>query len=415
MNGIKITGGIPLQGEVQIQGSKNAALPMMAAALLNKGTTVLVGCPKISDVFLMERILNHLGAKTCWKGNTLEIQGGDITNFMVDEEAGGQMRSSVVLLGSLLGRCQNAAVPYPGGCVIGKRPIDLHLDALKHLGAAFREENGMLIAETCGLKGAVISFPKFSVGATQNAILGAVCASGESLLLGCSPEPEVTWLCRFLKAAGAHILGEGTHTLRIRGVRELHDVEFQIPADRIAAGTYVCASAITRGEGVLLDAPVGEMEALLGAYRKIGGQYRYNSGKLTLHSLNATKPVRLLETQIYPGFPTDLQSVFMAVLATAKGESCIVENIFEDRFKMVSQLQKMGAWIEVCQSKAKIRGGSLTGARVEARELRGGAALVLAGLAARGETYVENRHFIERGYEDICRDLSHMGARILKD
>lgn len=415
LNGIKITGGIPLQGEVQIQGSKNAALPMMAAALLNRGTTVLLGCPKISDVFLMEHILNHLGAKTCWKGNTLEIHGGDITTFTVDEEAGSQMRSSVVLLGSLLGRCQSAAVPYPGGCVIGKRPIDLHLDALKLLGAVFREENGMLIAETCGLQGAVISFPKSSVGATQNAILGAVCASGESLLLGCSKEPEVTWLCRFLKAAGAHILGEGTDTLRIRGVRELHDVEFQIPADRIAAGTYVCASAITRGEGVLLGAPIGEMEALLWAYGKIGGQYRYNSGKLTLHSLNATKPVRLLETQIYPGFPTDLQSVFMAVLATAEGDSCIVENIFEDRFKMVSQLQKMGALIEVCQSKAKIRGNSLTGARVEAQELRGGAALVLAGLAARGETYVENRHFIERGYEDICRDLSHMGARILKD
>ena len=415
LNGIKITGGIPLQGEVQIQGSKNAALPMMAAALLNRGTTVLLGCPKISDVFLMEHILNHLGAKTCWKGNTLEIHGGDITTFTVDEEAGSQMRSSVVLLGSLLGRSQSAAVPYPGGCVIGKRPIDLHLDALKRLGAVFREENGMLIAETCGLQGAVISFPKSSVGATQNAILGAVCASGESLLLGCSKEPEVTWLCRFLKAAGAHILGEGTDTLRIRGVRELHDVEFQIPADRIAAGTYVCASAITRGEGVLLGAPIGEMEALLWAYGKIGGQYRYNSGKLTLHSLNATKPVRLLETQIYPGFPTDLQSVFMAVLATAEGDSCIVENIFEDRFKMVSQLQKMGALIEVCQSKAKIRGNSLTGARVEAQELRGGAALVLAGLAARGETYVENRHFIERGYEDICRDLSHMGARILKD
>ena len=294
------------------------------------------------------------------------------------------MRSSVVLLGSLLGRCQSAAVPYPGGCVIGKRPIDLHLDALKRLGAVFREENGMLIAETCGLQGAVISFPKSSVGATQNAILGAVCASGESLLLGCSKEPEVTWLCRFLKAAGAHILGEGTDTLRIRGVRELHDVEFQIPADRIAAGTYVCASAITRRSVLFWVLPLGK-QALLWAYGKIGGQYRYNSGKLTLHSLNATKFVRLLETQIYPGFPTDLQSVFMAVLATAEGDSCIVENIFEDRFKMVSQLQKMGALIEVCQSKAKIRGNSLTGARVEAQELRGGAALVLAGLRPGGD------------------------------
>lgn len=415
MNGIKITGGIPLQGEVQIQGSKNAALPIMAAALLNKGTTVLLGCPKISDVFLMETILNRMGVSTCWEGNTLEIHAEEMKSATVDADAGSQMRSSVVLLGSLLGRCQEAVVPYPGGCVIGKRPIDLHLDALKGLGAVFQEEDGMLFARAPRLQGAVISFEKSSVGATQNGILGAVCAKGETILLGCSKEPEVTWLCRFLKAAGAKIQGEGTTTLRIQGVKTLHDTKFQIPADRIAAGTYVCASAITRGSGVLLGAPIEEMGALLRAYEKIGGQYRYNSGKLTLHSLQATMPIKLLETQIYPGFPTDLQSVFMAVLATAKGESCIVENIFEDRFKMVSQLQKMGAQIEVSQNKARIQGTELTGAKVKARELRGGAALVLAGLAARGETYVENRHFIDRGYEDLCRDLSYMGARILKD
>lgn len=415
MNGIKITGGIPLQGEVQIQGSKNAALPMMAAALLNKGTTVLLGCPKISDVFLMEKILHHMGVKTCWEGNALEIHADEMKSATVDVNAGSQMRSSVVLLGSLLGRCGEAIVPYPGGCVIGKRPIDLHLEALRGLGAMFREEEGILSAQTSGLQGAVIRFEKSSVGATQNAILGAVCAKGETVLLGCSKEPEVTWLCRFLKTAGAKIQGVGTTTLKIQGVKALHDTKFQVPADRIAAGTYVCASAITRGSGVLLGAPVEEMGALLRAYEKIGGQYRYNSGKLTLHSSQATRPIKLLETQVYPGFPTDLQSVFMAVLATAKGESCIVENIFEDRFKMVSQLQKMGAKIEVSQKKARIQGTDLTGASVTARELRGGAALVLAGLVARGETYVENRHFIDRGYEDLCRDLSHMGARILKD
>ena len=415
MNGIKITGGIPLQGEVSIQGSKNAALPMMAAALLNKGTTVLHGCPKISDVFLMETILQHMGIKTCWKGNTMEIHANHLMKPQADVRAGSQMRSSVVLLGSLLGRCGEASVPYPGGCVIGKRPIDMHIKALEKLGAVFKEEQGILRAETTGLRGNVIRFEKRSVGATQNAVLGAVCAKGNTVLLGCSQEPEVTWLCRFLQKAGALIRGIGTGTLKIQGVETLHDTEFFIPTDRIAAGTYVCASAITRGGGTLLQPPMEEMGALLDAYEKIGGQYRYNSGKLTLQSFWADNPMALLETQVYPGFPTDLQSVFMAVLAAARGESCIVENIFEDRFKTVSQLRKMGACIEVCGNRARITGSNLVGTRVEAMELRGGAALIVAGLAARGETYVENRNFIERGYEDICRDLKHMGARILKD
>nr|WP_297932976.1 UDP-N-acetylglucosamine 1-carboxyvinyltransferase [uncultured Blautia sp.] len=415
MNGIKITGGFPLQGEVSIQGSKNAALPMMAAALLNKGTTVLHGCPKISDVFLMETILQQMGVRTCWNGNTMEIHAENILKPQADARAGSQMRSSVVLLGSLLGRCGEASVPYPGGCVIGKRPIDLHIRALEKLGAVFKEDEGMLKAEVRELKGNVIVFEKRSVGATQNAVLGAVCAKGNTELIGCSREPEVTWLCRFLKKAGAVIHGIGTENLKIQGVKTLHDTEFRIPTDRIAAGTYICASAITRGEGTLLQPPMEEMGALLDAYEKIGGQYRYNSGKLTLRSFYADNPMALLETQVYPGFPTDLQSVFMAVLAAAKGESCIVENIFEDRFKTVSQLRKMGACIEVCGNRAKITGTDLVGTQVEAMELRGGAALIIAGLAARGETYVENRNFIERGYEDICRDLKHMGARILKD
>lgn len=415
MSGIRITGGIPLYGEVRIQGSKNAALPMMAAALLNKGTTVLHGCPRISDVFLMETILNRIGAETYWTGNTLEIHGHRVLDPKADAKAGGQMRSSVVLLGSLLGRCKEAAVPYPGGCVIGQRPIDLHIHALEQLGAVFSEEKGMLCARTPGLRGCTIQFQKKSVGATQNAILAAVCAEGKTVLKGCSVEPEVIWLCRFLKKAGAVIEGIGTETLHILGVDGLHDAEFQIPADRIAAGTYVCASAITRGDGILLEPPIEEMGALLRAYEKIGGQYRYKSGKLFLHSFHAEHPVKRLQTQVYPGFPTDLQSIFMAVLTAAEGESCIVETIFEDRFKVVSQLRKMGADIEIRGSEARITGGNLYGTTVEASELRGGAALVVAGLAAQGETYIKNRMYIERGYEDICRDLSEMGARILRE
>ncbi len=415
MDEIRITGGIPLDGEIAVQGSKNAALPLMAAAVLNKGVTVLLGCPRISDVFAMEEVLKSLGARTRWEQDTLILDTGQIHRVDVKRELGEKMRSSIVLLGSLLGRFGEAVLPYPGGCVIGERPVDLHLMALKQLGVRFYEEDGMLCAKAEKFAGGAICFPKPSVGATQNAVLGAVCAPGKTVIRGCSREPEVLWLCRFLNMAGGRIQGIGTDCLEIEGAAELHDIVMEIPPDRIAAGTYVCASAVTRGRGVLRKAPVSEMGALLHVYKKMGGQYTFNSGKLSLCSCGVKYPVRGLRTQVYPGFPTDLQSVLLAVLSTVKGESRIEETIFEDRFKVVPELRKMGADISVCRSTAWIRGGMLEGAKVCARELRGGAALVVAGLAAKGETCVENRHFIERGYEDICRDLSLLGACIRKD
>ena len=346
MKGIRVVGGIPLNGEVRIQGSKNAALPLMAAALLNKGTTILYGCPKIADVFAMEEILRLLGAKTAWQKHTLEINTEFVTKTQVDEEQGRKMRSSIILLGSLLGRFGEGAVPQPGGCIIGKRPIDLHLEALKKMGAEILENQGQIFAKTTGLKGCRLKFPFVSVGATQNAVLAAVLAKGTTVLEGCSREP---------------------------------------------------------------------MGAVLEAYKKMGGQYTCNSGKLTLCSFYADRPLEHLQTQVYPGFPTDLQSVFMAVLSVAKGESKITENIFEDRFKTVSQLQAMGARIELEGNTARILPGYLKGTDVTASELRGGAALLVAGLAAQGETYVKNCSYIERGYEDICRDLSMLGAQIFKD
>ena len=348
----------------------------------------------------MERMLKGLGAKISWQEDTLEICARELHSCTADRELGEKMRSSIVLMGSLLGRYGEGILPFPGGCVIGARPIDLHLDALGRLGAEFKEEKGCLWGRTRGLHGGEIFFPRSSVGATQNAVLGAVCAKGTTVIRGCSIEPEVSWLCRFLNQAGGKIRGTGTSCLVIQGVSGLHDTVFQIPSDRIAAGTYVCASAITRGKGILLDPPVGEMGSLLKAYEKIGGQYAYKSGKLFLCSQRASGSLCRLETGIYPGFPTDLQSIFLAVLACARGESLIRENIFEDRFKVVPQLQKMGAQITLDGRIARIRGGRLLGALVKAEELRGGAALVVAGLGAEGETCVENR-FIERGYEDI--------------
>lgn len=415
MNEIRIEGGNPLTGEVRIQGSKNAALPMMAAALLHKGKSVLHRCPMIADVFVMEEILRELGVQIQHEGDTLTLDPSHVRKTEIDCCEGQKMRSSVILLGSLLGRYHSASVPHPGGCVIGERPIDLDLYALERLGAVFEEKEGVLTARTEGLVGNTIHFPKVSVGATQNAVLASVLASGITRLEGCAREPEVVWLCRFLNACGARIEGTGSSVLTITGVEELHGTEFTVPADRIVAGTYVCACAATRGELVLEDAPVEEMEALMRVYEKMGGQYEVIGGKLSLCSKWVQVPLKRQCTEVYPGFPTDLQSPLMAVLCTIPGESCLVETIFEDRFKTASQLQHMGADVRVDGRKAVIRGGTLHGAAVEAQELRGGAALVIAGLAARGETLVRNRQYIERGYEDICRDLSQLGAVIERD
>ena len=247
MNEIRIEGGNPLTGEVRIQGSKNAALPMMAAALLHKGKSVLHHCPKIADVFVMEEILRELGMQIRHEGDTLTLDPAHVEKTEIDCCEGQKMRSSVILLGSLLGRFKNASVPHPGGCVIGERPIDLHLYALERLGAVFEEKEGVLTARTDGLVGSTIHFPKVSVGATQNAVLASVLARGTTHLEGCAREPEVVWLCRFLNACGARIEGTGSDTLTITGVEELHGTEFTVPADRIVAGTYVCACAATRG------------------------------------------------------------------------------------------------------------------------------------------------------------------------
>ena len=413
MKGIRITGQIPLDGEVRIQGSKNAALPVMAAALLNRGTTVLKACPRITDVFLMEKILRGLGAGTRWQGDSLEISACQISGCQVERELGEKMRSSIVLLGSLLGRCKEAVLPFPGGCVIGARPIDLHLRALEALGAEFAEQDGRLYGRTGKMKGGTILFPKSSVGATENAVLAAVCGEGTSVIRGCSREPEVGWLCRFLNQAGGRISGIGTSCLVIQGVPKLHDTVFTIPPDRIAAGTYVCASAVTRGKGILIEPPVKEMKALLKAYEKIGGQYVYNSGKLFLCSQKASRPIQWLETQIYPGFPTDLQSPLLVALCRAQGKSSLTERIFNGRLAVAEELNRMGAGIEVEGNCARTQGPRpLTGCSVTARELRGGAALVLAGVCAAGYSRVYNRRFIDRGYEDIVRDLKSLGADI---
>ena len=410
MNQIRIEGFHRLNGEVRIQGSKNAALPMMAAAVLCKGEVILHHCPDITDVHLMKEIIKGLGGKAFYKNHTMYLDCTKIERTTIPKKEAEKMRSSIVLMGSLLGRKKEVCIPWPGGCVIGKRPIDLHLSALEKMGAEFTEEDRGLKGKTEGLKGTRIVFPKISVGATQNVILASVLAKGTTILENCACEPEVQWLCRFLRKGGAKIKETKNRMIEIEGIKSLHAVEYEVPPDRIVAGTYLCASAITRSNICLVGAPKDEMKAILSLYQKMGGQYEWIGGKLSLCSQEVNVPVLCQKTEVYPGFPTDLQSPVLAVLSGIKGKSCLIETIFENRFRVAGELKKLGATIRIDSAKADIYGGKLHGAELEAQELRGGAALVLAGLAAKGVTTVKNIEYIERGYEDICRDLSQLGA-----
>lgn len=409
---IHVIGGNCLKGSITVQGSKNTVLPIMAASLLQREICVLRGCPRILDVCYMEEILHILGVVTWWKGHDLYLDCSKVCGREIASEYTGRMRCSVILLGALLGRNQRGVIGYPGGCVIGKRPIDLHLYALKSLGAIISEKNGKIQADCKKLKGQEINFPDRSVGATEQALLAAVLAEGETVLRNCAREPEITWLCRFLQKMGARICHEKEGCIRVQGVTSLHGTEMLIPADRIVTGTYLCAAAASRGSVTVENAPEGEMEAFLEVYRKMGGQYEWKSGKLIANGAGIQFSVPFLETEAYPGFPTDLQSPLLAVLTTVPGISRIRENIFENRVKICSELTKMGAHIEVRGSEVKICGSRLKGCRLRAEELRGGAALVIAALAADGESVIEGVPFIRRGYEDICRDLRYLQAEI---
>lgn len=410
---IVVTGGRPLHGTVRIQGSKNTALPVMAAALLSSGTSVLRECPKITDVFLMEKILRELGAETWWEDHDLYLDCSHADGTVIPEYFSGKMRSSVILLGAMLGRNGKARTGYPGGCVIGKRPVDLHIQVLQKLGARI-VENGNEIQATCGkLKGAEVIFPKSSVGATEQGILAAVLAEGKTVFTGCAREPEITWLCQYLTGMGAKIEILENGSICIEGVKKLHPGSGTIPPDRIVAGTYLMAAAATRGEIILENPPIDEMHAILEVYRKMGGQYEGKSGTLRINGERVCSPVPLVETGIYPGFPTDLQAPLMAVLAGIQGVSRIREKIFDDRFGSALQMRKMGAHIEITGNTAVICGtDTLKGCTTEAGDLRGGAALIVAALGAKGETCIRGTEFISRGYEHICEDLEALGCRI---
>lgn len=412
---IHIRGGVRLQGKVKIQGSKNAALPILAATILTEGKSNLKDCPRISDVYRMLRLLQSLGGHVCWEGDGVSVSTGSITTQDMPADAITGMRSSLCLLGALLARCGSIVMEYPGGCVIGNRPIDLHLHALEQMGVCFHEKGNRICGEAPeGLHGAeiVLAFP--SVGATENIVLAAVTARGITRIQGAAREPEVEALCRYLTACGAEIDGIGSNCLEIRGVEGLQGATYCIPADRIVAGTYLYAALGTGGCVLLEKAPSHHMHAVIHTAERMGAICQVTEEGLYVQAPGELTSVGVIRTDVYPGFPTDMQSVALTLSTIATGETRIEEQIFENRFRVAEPLRKMGADIkQLDQNSLYVNGGAqLHGEQVEACELRGGAALVVAGLMAEGETVVRGCEYIERGYENICKDFRELGARI---
>lgn len=416
MSLLQVYGLTPLNGEISIQGSKNAVLPMMAAALLHKGITVLTNVPVIEDVACMKRILEFLGCRCCQKGDCLVMDTRTISATRIPREHVTAMRSSIIVLGALLGRMGEGSSCYPGGCLIGARPIDLHLKVLEELGAKIRSENGWLEAD-CGrekLQGTEIHLPYPSVGATEQAILASVLAKDVTVIHRAAMEPEIGQLCHFLNNMGAVICGMGTDHLMVQGVSGLHDSSFKVEGDRIVAGTYGAALAAAGGRIRLTGVKPSLLKEPLNILTRAGASVRMGEMEDWFElSMNQRPWAADLETGPYPAFPTDLQSPFMAFLAAARGKSRIRETVFEGRFATAGELSLMGAKISCEGNEALVEGVfPLAGACVNAMDLRGGAALAVAALAADGETVIGNGFHIQRGYEDIGRDLKALGARI---
>jgi UDP-N-acetylglucosamine 1-carboxyvinyltransferase len=419
---IRMEGGRSLYGSVHIQGSKNSALPILAACILIPAGCIIKGCPDISDVDCMCRLLESVGVSVRRENSGIEINAEKVKEYRLPQKQVEMMRSSIILLGALLGRIGEVCINYPGGCIIGDRPIDLHLYGLRRLGAQIWTEGSYIHAYADELKGCVIDFPFSSVGATQNVILASVTARGTTVIKNASREPEIEELCRFLNSAGADI--ELNDNFYIKGRLVIHGVEltrlcgvsWQTATDRIVAGTYMLAVTALGGETVLENAPISHMDSVCTIVRRMGAKIKISEDKNKLE-IDAQRGgivnLPYVETDIYPEFPTDLQSQLLAVSCVLPGKITIRDRIFSSRFKIVDELIRMGADIILDDNSAVVNGGGeLEGCNVIARELRGGAALVIAGLCANGITTVADIEYIRRGYEDIVGDFLKLGARI---
>ena len=409
----RIIGGKRLLGEVCTPGSKNAALPILAATVLGK-RSIIHNCPNISDIQCSIEILTELGCDVTYDGRTVIVDARGVSSHVLPKEQMEKMRSSIIFAGGLLSRFGRFISHYPGGCQLGLRPIDLHIQAFKKLGARVLEEDGLIIAKAEKLEGDRIFLHTPSVGATQNIMLAATLAQGTTIIENAAKEPEIIDLQNFLVAAGAKISGAGSSSIVIEGVRELGDAEYTVMPDRKVAGTYLAAAAITGGAIRLKNVVHYDMRPIVEKFIDMGAFVTLEESSICLTAPHRLRGLDYLVTEPHPGFPTDMQPQIMAMMACAHGNTTIEETLFESRDKHVAELAKMGAKIINKYSKVFhiIGVPQLHGATVEAMDLRGGAALVLAGLAANGETIVKEAQYVERGYEAIQNDLKSLGANI---
>lgn len=414
MSKLRISGPCRLSGELQVHGAKNSALPILAASLLCKAPCRLTNCPHLSDVDTAVSILRELGCQASFSQGVVEVDPTAADTCTIPDALMREMRSSIIFLGAIIGRMGEAMMSFPGGCELGPRPIDLHLQALRRLGAQIREDHGRLSCTAPGgLHGAEITLAFPSVGATENVLIAASTAQGTTILENAAREPEIEDLAGFLNACGARVAGAGGSTVRIDGVPSLGGCSYRVIPDRIAGATYLAAAAATGSRLTLRGVIPRHLSPVLLVFEEAGCVFRTVGDTLEIQPPPRLNRVHSVRTMPYPGFPTDAQAPVMAMETLAHGTSIFVENIFEERYKHVGELLRMGAHIRVDGRVAVVEGvRQLFGAPVEAADLRGGAALVVAGLAAQGQTVVTGVHHIDRGYERIEQALSALGAQV---
>lgn len=413
MDKFVIEGGYELNGRVKISGAKNAALAIMPATLLNNGKNIITNIPEVNDIFTMTKLLKHLGVDSEFNKHELILDTTNLINFHAPYEHVKKMRASVYVLGPLLSRYGKAKVSMPGGCAWGPRPINLHLEAFKKMGAQIELEGGDIIAKANRLRGAQINFDISSVGATGNALMAAVLAKGTTMLQNAAIEPEITNLCHFLTKMGAQIEGIGTKKLEIQGVDELNNTDSEIIGDRIEAGTLLIAGAITNGQIEIEMNNISHVSSIISKLKDSGAKISINNNIIQVNSKNIDIQSVDMVTAIYPGFPTDMQAQWMAYMTLADGTSTVTDTIYSDRFNHVPELNRLGASIRIKNNSAIVKGvGKLRGAKVMSTDLRASASLVLAGLAAEGQTEVLRIYHLDRGYQKIEEKLSSLGAKI---
>lgn len=408
-----IEGGKKLEGKVNISGSKNATLPIMAASILNEGTTTLYNVPDIYDVKIMINILENIGCRIYRNKDKLVIDSRNVTDIVIPDVLMRQMRSSVMLVGAVIGRKRECNFSYPGGCEIGARPIDLHIRSFRKMNINVRENSGYIYCDTERVKNTELNLDFPSVGATENVMLLSVLGEGNTIIKNAAREPEIIDLQNILNKMGAKVRGAGSNIIYIEGVKRLKDVTYTIMPDRIEAGTFLCMGVATKGHIIIDNVNVEHISSIISKLEETKARAVIKNNSVELIGNSKIAGIDTIKTMPYPGFPTDMQSQFVSMLTISKGTSIVTENIFENRFKYVSELIRMGAKINIEGRTAIIKGVKrLEGALIEAHDLRGGAALIIAGLIANGQTKIIGIKHILRGYENIEEKLVNLGANI---